>query len=116
MTKCIKIKLKPGYVERARVWAAEINRRPDEALATLRGEGVSIESAFLDSTSEGDFLIYYLRAHDFDRAREIFSRSERPIDAFHQQFKDQCWAERTKLELLIDLATDSTSADGRKTR
>jgi hypothetical protein len=50
-----------------------------------------------------------LRAHDFDRAREVFSHSEYPIDALHQQFKDLCRAERTKLELLIDPATGSTS-------
>ena len=103
-TKCIKIKLKPGSVERARTWAAEINRRSDEALATLRDEGVFIESAFLDSTREGDFLIYYMKARDFDRAKEIMSQSQHPIDAFHRQFKEDCWAERKPLELLIDLS------------
>jgi hypothetical protein len=105
-TKCIRIKLKPGCADRAGAWAAEINRRSDEALATLRDEGVSVESAFLDQTSEGDFLIYYMRALDFDHATEVTSRSKHPIDAFHKQFKDECWAERTRLELLIDLSTN----------
>src|SRR6266571_2815942 len=57
-TKCIKVKLKPGSLERVREWADELNRRKEEALETMRDEGVIVESAFLDSTAEGDFLIY----------------------------------------------------------
>lgn len=105
-SRCVKIRLKPGCLNRAREWAAEINRRSDEALATLRDEEVIIESAFLDSTSEGDFLIYYMRAADFDRSKEVMSRSTHPIDAFHRKFKDDCWDERKPLELLIDLSAD----------
>jgi hypothetical protein len=103
-TKCVKIRLRPGCLNRAREWAAEINRRSDEALATLRDEGVFIESAFLDRTSEGDFLIYFMRALDFDRAKEVAAQSPHPIDAFHKQFQQECWADRQRLELLIDLA------------
>jgi hypothetical protein len=105
-TKCVKIKLKPGCLDRVRAWAAEINRRSAEALVTLRDEGVVIESAFLDSTSEGDFLIYYMRAADFVRASEVAGQSTHPIDAYHQQFKQDCWAETRQLESLIDLATE----------
>jgi hypothetical protein len=106
-TKCVKIRLKPGSLDRVRAWAAEINRRSDEALATLRDEGVVIESAFLDSTGEGDFLIYYMRAENFDRARKVVSQSTHPIDAFHKEFKEDCWDERKRLELLIDLSAES---------
>ena len=102
-SKCVKIQLKPGCLDRVREWAAEINSRSDEALATLHDEGVFIESAFLDSTSDGDFLIYYMRAENFERAHEVSSRSQHPIDAYHQKFKEECWAERSHLEALIDL-------------
>jgi hypothetical protein len=105
-TKCVKIRLKPGCLERVRAWATEINRRSDEALATLRDEGVVIESAFLDTTGEGDFLIYFIRATDFDRASETTKKSTHPIDAFHQQFKQDCWAESRQLEPLIDLTAE----------
>lgn len=46
--RCVTIKLKPNSLERVRAWATEINRRQDEALATLRGEGVLIEPYFLE--------------------------------------------------------------------
>jgi hypothetical protein len=39
-----------------REWAAELNARRDEVLATLRDEGVRIESVFL----EGETLVYFL--------------------------------------------------------
>jgi hypothetical protein len=102
-TKCVKIRLKQGCREHVRAWATEVNARSDEALATLRDEGVFIESAFLDSTGEGDFLIYYMRAKSFEHAHEISSKSLHPIDAYHKQFKEDCWAERRHLEALIDL-------------
>ena len=47
------MKLKPDSLNRVRVWAAELNRRKDEVLATLRDEQVVVESVFLDRTSDG---------------------------------------------------------------
>lgn len=105
-TRCTKIKLKRGCVEHARAWAAEINGRSDEALATLRDEGVVMEAAFLDQTSEGDFLIYFMRAEDFDQAGTRAKSSGHAIDAFHKQFQGDCWEDGTKLERLIDLAIE----------
>ena len=112
-TKCVKIQLKPDCLERARAWAAEVNGRSDEALATLRDEDVFIESAFLDSTSDGDFLIYYMRAKSFDRAHEVSSQSAHPIDTYHNQFKQDCWAERRHLELLVDLTNHHANESDR---
>jgi hypothetical protein len=47
-TTCVKVRLKPGSLDRVRTWAAELDRRGDEVLATLRDEGVIVESVFLD--------------------------------------------------------------------
>ena len=94
----MRVRLRPGSLERVRAWAAELNARRDEVLATLRDEGVRIESVFLD----GDTLVYYMRADSIDRAREVYARSTHAIDAYHQRFKDETFDERTALELLID--------------
>ena len=102
-TRCMKIKLKPNALPRVRQWAAEINRRRDEALETLRDESVTLESVFLDSTPEGDFLIYFMKADDFAGAQEAARRSVRAIDAYHREFKRETWDGGTQLELLIDL-------------
>jgi hypothetical protein len=100
----MKIRLKENSLARVREWAAEMTRRRDEALETLRDETVIIESVFLDSTPEGDFLIYFMKAENFERAREAArQKSAHAIDEYHRQFKRETWEEGTRLELLIDL-------------
>lgn len=102
-TRCIKIKLKPNSLEKVSEWAKTINERKDESLATLRDEGVILECAFLDQTSEGDFLIYLMKAESFEKAKNEVKKSLHEIDKFHQNFKRETWEEGKKLELLIDL-------------
>ena len=94
----MRVRLKEGSLGRVRDWAAELNARRDEVLATLRDEGVRIESVFLD----GDTLIYYMRAESIEQAREVYAHSTHAIDAYHQRFKDETFDEQTALELLID--------------
>lgn len=101
-TGCRKIKLKPGSLEQVREWAAELNRRPTEVLATLRDEEVMVESVFLESHDEGDFLIYYMKLKSFERANEVVKGSPHPIDAYHNEFKKATFETSKKLELLID--------------
>jgi hypothetical protein len=101
-TACVKVRLRPGSLDRVRAWAAELRARPNEVLATLRGEGVVVESVFLDSNDAGDFLIYYMKARSMEAASEAVRRSGHPIDTYHQQFKTDTWEDRTPLELLID--------------
>lgn len=102
-TRCIKIMLKPDSLARVREWAATINSRMDEALATLRDEGVVIESVFLDSASDGEFLIYYMKAESFEKATEVVQKSVHALDEYHQKFMRETCVEGHKLELLVDL-------------
>jgi hypothetical protein len=62
-TVCVKVRLRPGSLPRVEAWAAELNARRDEVLATLRDEGVVVESVFLD----GEALVY-LKAKDVGQA------------------------------------------------
>ena len=101
-TVCVKVKLKPGSLEQVHEWAEELRSRADEVRATLREEGVAVESVFLDSNEQGDFLVYYMRARSVSAAGEAAERSSHPIDAFHKQFKAQTWESRSSLELLVD--------------
>jgi len=102
-TRCVKIKLKPGSSDRLREWAAEINSWSEEALEALRDEGVVVEYAFLDSSDEGDFLIYYMKAENMEKSRAVAKKSDRSIDAYHQKFKEETWESGKRLELLVDL-------------
>ena len=103
-TRCVKIKLKPGSLERVREWAKTLNEtRRDEAIATLRDETVVVESYFLDSTPEGDFLVAFMMAESFEKSREAVAVSTHEIDRYHQQFKKDTWENRQPLELIVDL-------------
>lgn len=102
-TNCVKIKLKPNSIEKVREWAKVINDRKDEAVATLRDEGVVLECVFLDQTNEGDFLIYLMKAESFEKSKEAMQNSIHEIDKFHQQFKSETWENGKKLEILVDL-------------
>jgi hypothetical protein len=102
-TRCVKIKLKPNSIEKVRAWARTIDERKEEALATLRDEGVMLETVFLDQTSEGDFLIYLMKAESFEKAKEAVKHSAHAIDEYHQNFKKETWETGKKLEMLIDL-------------
>ncbi len=102
-TRCVKIKLKPNSMEKVREWAKTINERKDEALATLRDEGVILETVFLDQNSEGDFLIYVMKAESFERSKDAFEKSVHAIDEYHRNFKSECWEDGKQLERLIDL-------------
>jgi len=102
-TRCFKIKLKPNSLEKVREWAKTIDGRKREALATLRDEGVILETVFLDRTSEGDFLIYLMKAESSEKAHEAVQKSVHAIDAYHQNFKKETSETGKKLEMLIDL-------------
>ena len=103
-TSCVKVRLKPDSVGRVREWAAELNSRSDEVLATLRDEGVVVESVFLDSDEQGDFLIYYVKATNMETASQVARHYTLPRDRRlpHAQFKQEVWESREQLELLID--------------
>jgi hypothetical protein len=95
-------------VERAREWAAELRRRADEVLATLAAEGVMIESAFLMRAQDGDYLIYFMKAANFEEAARVARESTCDIDEYHRVFKRDAWESAEELELLIHFdRTDS---------
>lgn len=107
-SKCALVKLKPGSLERAREWARVLNERKSEVIVTLRDEAVVVESVFLLSQTDGDYLIYYMKGHDLKAASEIGKRSTHPIDDYHKQFKKESFGEVRILEMLLDVDTLST--------
>jgi hypothetical protein len=114
-TQCVKIRLKPNSLDRVREWAATLSgSRRTEALATLRDETVVFEAAFLDQTTDGDFLIYVMKAESFEIAAAAAVQSAHEIDAYHKAFKRDTWEARAPLELLVDLdRIDEVSAGAR---
>lgn len=106
--KAYLVKLKEDSGDRVSEWAGSINRRRDEALATLCAEGMEVESWFLLSLNGEDYLFSYMRTEDMQRAKRVAKESIHDIDAYHQQFKRDTWVRGsvTELQLLVDLSLE----------
>ena len=93
-----KRRVKPGKVDRLREWMAEIQRREDEALATLENEGMYTEATFLEETSAGTFLVYFMEAADMGRVREAYAESPHDIDTEHRAVMEEVLADEPSRE------------------
>lgn len=100
--ECVKVKIKEGTLAAVREWAALLNGQADEVRNLILAEGVSVESVFLESSSEGSYLIYYIRAKDLRRAKEIARQSQHSIDIFHRETMQKIFDGSVPLERLID--------------
>jgi hypothetical protein len=95
----------PDKVERLRAWLAEAGGpRREEAVATLRAEGVRHETASLLMTAQGPVVAYAVEADDFDHVNAAFANSPFPIDEEHRRVMDECLAGPAESELLLDIA------------
>ncbi|WP_134669865.1 DUF6176 family protein [Halorussus marinus] len=80
-----KQKIEAGKTQRLEEWAREVRDREAEAIETLKNEGMYEETAFIEHTDGGDFLIYYMKAEDVDRVYEAYEESSHAIDEEHEQ-------------------------------
>ncbi|SIQ69031.1 hypothetical protein SAMN05421858_0094 [Haladaptatus litoreus] len=80
-----KQKIEPGKTERLKEWSEEVRERKDEAVETLQNEGMHAESAFIERTDDGDFLVYYMKAEDIHEVYEAFENSTHEIDREHEE-------------------------------
>jgi Family of unknown function (DUF6176) len=102
------IELKPNSLDRVEEWAATLNERADEAIATLQDEGIRIESWFHLSLDDKDYLLCYMRAESIKKAHQVVRSSPHAIDAYHQQFKKDTWGVGKSARLLVDLVNGNS--------
>ncbi len=102
------IELKPGTAAQVQDWGDFINAHRETALATLRAEGVMIESWFSLSLHGKDYLLCYMRADSMAQAEKVAAGALNPVDTYHQQFKVNTWVRGAGADgtLLVDLAVN----------
>jgi 3'-phosphoadenosine 5'-phosphosulfate sulfotransferase (PAPS reductase)/FAD synthetase len=98
----VLIELKKNALANVDAWQSEINARKQEAIETLKAEGVYVESWFYVQLDEKDYLIAYMRADDIAQAQKIGKDSQFAIDQVHKAFK-QNWIKVIPSKLLVDL-------------
>lgn len=99
---CVRIRIRDGALPLVEEWARTLHARRDEVMETLRLEGVTVESAFLEHAPDGDHLVYYMRAHSLEEAHRVGRALDLPIQAYHERVKKEAWGERTGLRCLVD--------------
>lgn len=87
------IKLKPDSDEKVEHWRETVSSRLDEALATLKDEGVEIESWFRVTIEDQDYLLWYMRAESIQKAFEVSQTLKHPLDKFHYELMKSITAE-----------------------
>lgn len=96
------IKLKPDSLSNINTWKQELKDRKEEAIQTLKAEGVYIESWFHIELEGQDYLLAYMRADDIAHAQNVAKTSPFDIDKVHKKFKEN-WEKAYSAKLLIDL-------------
>lgn len=66
-------------------WAMELKRRKDEVIETLKEEGVLLEACFISQNR--DEVYYFMQATDFEKAKDVVSKSTHIIDIEHKEKK-----------------------------
>ncbi|PSQ44145.1 hypothetical protein BRD14_01760 [Halobacteriales archaeon SW_5_68_122] len=83
-----KQKIENGETQQLREWMDEVSEREEEAIETLKSEGMHSETTFIEHTDEGDFLVYYMKADDMKQVSESFADSSHEIDEEHKRMMD----------------------------
>ena len=96
------IKLKPNSLSNVEAWKKELQDRKEEAIETLKAEGVFVESWFYIELDGQDYLLAYMRANDIAHAQKVAKLSPFDIDKIHKKFKEN-WEKGYPAKLLIDL-------------
>lgn len=102
----VKNRIKPGKTQQLRDWMGEIRTRREEAIETLRHEGMVSEAAFVERTEEADFLVYYMEAENIEQVYEAFESSPYEIDHEHEEVMAEVLADDQSdqdIELLYHL-------------
>jgi len=102
--QCHRVKLKEGSLPKIEEWSSKLNQEIEQVKETLTRENVHVESVFLEEAEDGHYLIYYMRAHDFEKAREKAQSDPLPIDVYHGTIMKEVVHSGKKLRCLIDVS------------
>jgi len=104
--QCHRVKIKEGSLPKIEEWSTKLNQEIDQVKETLTRENVQVESVFLEEASDGYYLIYYMRANDFEKARRIAQQEPLPIDEYHEVVMKEVVIEGKNLRCLLDVSIE----------
>ena len=100
------IKLKLDHAEDLKEWGKTLVSRRDEALQSLRDEGVALESWFQIEIGGEHYLLWFMHAESIAKAREVFMNSKHEIDAYHLEKMLKMAESQIEAVSIVDLSID----------
>ena len=102
--QCHRVKLKEGSLSKIEEWSTRLNQEMIQVKETLIRENVLVESVFLEEAEDGYYLIYYMRAENFEKAREKAQTEPLPIDVYHGAVMKEVTCGGKELRCLLDVS------------
>lgn len=97
-----KVKEKAVAYDQVREWANFLKTHSDQVLESMRAEGVTVETAFLDQQAGGLYLIYIFKAENIEKVFQVLNDSQREVDMYHKNTFLKLFGKPEKLEILVD--------------
>lgn len=106
------IKLKSETKSIVEDWKATLRERADEVIATLKNEGVEIESWFEVEINSESFLLWYMRAESIAKVWEVAMKSKHDIDAYHFKVMEEITALNGEVQAkpILDFCSENLSS------
>ena len=102
------VKLKSDCGGLVEEWRSTLEARREEALQTLREEGVSVESWFQVEIADEPYLLWYMRAESIQRVWEVAEQSKHDIDAYHFNIMSRISQSQIQATPLLDVSEDGS--------
>lgn len=103
-SSCMRIRLKAVMTDKLVSWAKQLPNRMEEVAVAMKEQGIIAEHIFLERSMDGDSIIFYVKAEDLARTRDVFRSSVRAIDREMMEICDATWdtSQVTRFEPVMD--------------
>lgn len=82
-------KIEPGKADEFRERFDMSEEEREGLVEQLHEEGITIESVFIENRDDGEYLLYYIEADDFDHALETWKASESEATEAYQDLIEE---------------------------
>jgi hypothetical protein len=101
----MRIRLKAGMTDKLVAWVSQVPGRMDEVEVSMREQGIIAEHIYLERSPDGDSIIFYVKAEDLAKTRDVFQNSTRSIDQEMIEICNATWdtSDVTRFEPVLEL-------------
>ena len=96
-----RFRVKDGKSKVVDQWLAFLNENMEEALLTLAGEKMYIETVFLEKSEEGEYLYWYSIQGE---GGQSVAESDSWVDKKHLEFWDECIDETYQTDMKAEVS------------